>query len=85
MVQKILLLGLLSSIVLWAIIQSFNLGFSATFSNSWWTNITYYLTQSGGAIGTNIDVFVACIFYTVQEIGRKNKLFVLAKHLLDWH
>jgi phosphatidylglycerophosphatase B len=79
MVQKILQLGLFSSIVLWAIIWTFNLGFSATVCNSWWTNIAYYLTQSGGTVGTTIGVIVACVLYTVQEIGWKNKLVIFGK------
>jgi len=79
MIQKILIFGLFSAIALSGIVFSFNLGFSATFSNSWWTVIAYYLTQSGGTVGTTIGVIVACILYTLQEIGWKNRLIVFGK------
>jgi len=79
---KIRLASAMSVLLLAAILVLFPLGFSAIFSNNWWTNTAYVLTESAGVNGTLLGIFVACYFYTVQEIGFKNKMQVFAKAMV---
>lgn len=69
---------LLLALILWLV----PFGFSATILHSWWTNTAYILTESAGVNGTLLGIFVACYFYTVQEIGFKNKMLVFAKAMV---
>lgn len=79
MIKRIFLVGLLCVFMLWLVIFTFNLAFSATHIESFWTNIAYFITESGGTIGSSIGITIACYLYTVQEEGWKNKLQVFIK------
>jgi phosphatidylglycerophosphatase B len=82
MIQKISFVGLGCVALLLGVILGLNLGFSATESNSAWTHIAYYLTQSGGMAGTSFGITIACILYSLQEKGWQNKLQIFGKAFL---
>ncbi|OYU97270.1 MAG: hypothetical protein CFE21_02975 [Bacteroidetes bacterium B1(2017)] len=79
MFRKIVLFGLFSAFLLFGILSVLSLSFSAIAPMAKWTHVAYYLTESGGTIGTFIGIVIACYFYTINEIGFKNKAFVFGK------
>lgn len=82
MLRKVFLWGINAAVVLSLYLQLFPIAFSAIETQKAWTNFAYYLTQSGGSIGTFIGILIACYLYTINEIGIKNKALVFGKALL---
>jgi phosphatidylglycerophosphatase B len=79
MIKRLFLIGLYCVLMLWLVIYVFEIAFSATQNDSYWTNIAYFITESGGTIGSVIGITIACLLYTIQEDGWKNKLQVFVK------
>lgn len=79
MIKRLFFVGLSCVLMLWLVIFAFNLAFSATENDSYWTNIAYFITESGGTIGSAIGITIACLLYTLQEEGWKNKFQVFVK------
>ncbi len=82
MLRKVFLWGINAAVVLSLYLQLFPIAFSAIETQKAWTNFAYYLTQSGGTIGTFIGIIIACYLYTINEIGIRNKALVFGKALL---
>jgi len=82
MSRKVFFWGVNAAVVLSLYLQLFPIAFSAIETQKAWTNFAYYLTQSGGTIGTFIGIVIACYLYTINEIGIKNKVLVFGKALL---
>jgi phosphatidylglycerophosphatase B len=80
--KRLILVGLQSLIILLAMISIFSLAFSAISVGSKWTIIAYYITQSGGIVGTFLGIVIACYLYTINETGLRNKAFVFGKALI---
>ncbi len=55
------------------------IAFSTVSPNNFFTSFAYYITQSGGPIGTSLWVLLACILYATYEEGWKNKVLVTLK------
>lgn len=80
--RNIIYFGLFSVGVLFLILKLSFIEFSAISPLAKWTHIAYYLTESGGTIGTFIGIVIACYLYTINEEGLRNKALVFGKALL---
>lgn len=80
--KKVLIGGLLALATLILGLSLFNLAFEGSYEGMFRTNLTYYITQSGGPVGTAIGIVLACLLYTIREKGWRNKVMVFAKAML---